>query len=101
MKIQDILKYLQVPAVGPSPTISNPGPNPLVSPYGPGYSMHPELSRSLMRMIASRALLVAVPFTFTTLMIATGTTAMSEEGGSPSSLFTSQPGVGSYMDQFM
>ncbi len=99
MNIRQIQEYFQWPTGFSSSAPS--GPKPLVSPYGPGYSMHPELSRSLMRIIASRALLVAVPFTFTTLMIATGTTAMSEEGGSPSSLFTSQPGVGSYMDQFM
>lgn len=72
-----------------------------VHPFGPGYSMHPELSRSAVAYVGRSAALVALPFTLTTLFIASGTTAMAEEGGSPSSLFTGQPGVGSYMDQFM
>ncbi len=38
-------------------SLPNLGPKPLVHPFGPGYSMHPELSRSGLAVIASRAFL--------------------------------------------
>lgn len=84
-----------------TPGLERMGRTPKVHPFGPGYSMHPELSSSGLGYVVRASLGVALPLTLTTLFIASGTTAMAEEGGSPSSLFTGQPGVGSYMDQFM
>ncbi len=85
--------------------ISNPrgsglarsGPKPLVSPYGPGYSMHPELSRSGAGYLMSR---LFVP-TAVMASVVTATTTLSSEGGEPGALFTSYPGVGSALDQYL
>lgn len=84
----------------PSGPFVQPKPGP-VHPFGPGYSLHPELTRGGFRIALGRGLLLAYPLVQTSLFIAAGTTAMAEQGGSPSSLFTGQPGVGSYMDRFM
>ncbi len=61
MNIQELLSYFNVPAIGASPTVINPGPKPLVSPFGPGYSMHPELSRSAIGYFLGQTAFVTAP----------------------------------------
>ena len=97
----EIYQFLIDFTIIPTEQFPKNAPKPVVSPYGPGYSLHPELSRRYAPILARSVAAIVLPLTITSLLIASGTTAIAEEGGSPSSLFTGQPGVGSWMDQFV